>query len=62
MSFGDGSHRCPGAQVAMAETRVFLDRLLRLPELRLQRTPDMTWCDGLMSYELRGAMVTCARS
>lgn len=62
MSFGDGSHRCPGAQVAMAETRIFLDRLMRLPDLRLQRTPDMTWCDGLMSYELRGAMVTCARS
>jgi len=62
MSFGDGSHRCPGAQVAMAETRVFLDRLMRLPDLRLQRTPDLTWCDGLMSYELRDAMVTCARS
>ncbi|HEY3883433.1 MAG TPA: cytochrome P450 [Trebonia sp.] len=62
MSFGDGSHRCPGAQVAMAETRIFLDRLLRLPGLRLRRAPEMTWCDGLMSYELRGAMVTCERS
>ncbi|OAA23388.1 hypothetical protein UG55_103885 [Frankia sp. EI5c] len=61
MSFGDGSHRCPGAQVAMAETRVFLDRLFRLPELSLVRAPDMTWCDGLMSYELRGAMVSCSR-
>jgi cytochrome P450 len=62
LSFGDGSHRCPGAQVAISETRVFLDRLLRLPDLRLERTPDMTWCDGLMSYELRGAKVTCSRS
>ncbi|WP_112107258.1 cytochrome P450 [Parafrankia sp. Ea1.12] len=61
MSFGDGSHRCPGAQVAINETRVFLDRLMRLPDLRLVRTPDMTWCDGLMSYELRGATVTCSR-
>jgi cytochrome P450 len=61
MSFGDGSHRCPGALVAITETRVFLDRLLRLPDLRLNRTPTMTWCDGLMSYELRDAMVTCAR-
>jgi cytochrome P450 len=60
MSFGDGSHRCPGAQVAIAETRVFLDALLRLPDVRLERTPDMTWCDGLMSYELRGAVVTCS--
>nr|WP_241835178.1 cytochrome P450 [Pseudofrankia asymbiotica] len=62
MSFGDGSHRCPGAQVAIAETRVFLDALLRLPDVRLERAPDMTWCDGLMSYELRGAVVTCARA
>ncbi|OHV29694.1 cytochrome [Parafrankia colletiae] len=60
MSFGDGSHRCPGAQVAIAETRVFLDALLRLPDIRLERAPDMTWCDGLMSYELRGAVVTCS--
>ncbi|CUU55139.1 hypothetical protein Ga0074812_104220 [Parafrankia irregularis] len=62
MSFGDGSHRCPGAQVAMAETRVFLDRLFRLPDLRLVQTPEMTWCDGLMSYELRGAKVTCGKA
>lgn len=59
MSFGDGSHRCPGGQVAIAETRVFLDRLLKLPDLRLERVPDLTWCDGLMSYELRGAIVSC---
>ncbi|MCK9904538.1 cytochrome P450 [Frankia sp. Cpl3] len=60
MSFGDGSHRCPGAQVAMNETRVFLDRLFRLPGLRLEHEPEMTWCDGLMSYELRGATVSCS--
>jgi cytochrome P450 len=59
MSFGDGSHRCPGSQVAIAETRVFLDRLMRLPGLKLAHTPNMTWCDGLMSYELRDAIVTC---
>ncbi|MBL7488292.1 cytochrome P450 [Frankia sp. AgB1.9] len=62
MSFGDGSHRCPGAQVAITETRVFLDALMRLPDVRLARVPDMTWCDGLMSYELRDAVVTCSTS
>src|SRR5690606_25130227 len=41
LSFGDGSHRCPGAQVALHESRLFLDRLLRLPGLRLARAPDM---------------------
>ena len=61
MSFGDGSHRCPGGQVAIAETRVFLDRLLRVPGIRLEREPDMSWDDGVMSYELRGAIVSCTR-
>jgi cytochrome P450 len=61
LSFGDGSHRCPGAQVALNETRVFLDRLLRLPGIRLQREPDMGWTSELSSYELRNAVVTCDR-
>ncbi|MFG1926896.1 cytochrome P450 [Cryptosporangium sp. NPDC048952] len=61
MSFGDGSHRCPGAQVALNETRVFLDRLFRVPGLRLTREPTMSWSDALMSYELRGALVSCSR-
>jgi cytochrome P450 len=62
LSFGDGSHRCPGAQVALNETRVFLDRLLRVPGIRLHREPDMCWSDELKGYELRNAIVTCDRS
>lgn len=61
LSFGDGAHRCPGAPVALHETRVFLDRLFRLPGLRLERAPDMIWNQALMSYELRNAVVTCDR-
>lgn len=61
LSFGDGSHRCPGAQVALHESRLFLDRLLRLPGLRLARAPDMRWRHDLMSYELRNATVSCER-
>jgi cytochrome P450 len=59
LSFGDGSHRCPGAQVALNETRVFLDRLLRVPGIQLHREPDLRWTDVLMGYELRDAVVTC---
>ncbi|WP_042410807.1 cytochrome P450 [Streptacidiphilus carbonis] len=62
LSFGDGSHRCPGAQVALNETRVFLDRLLRVPGIRLHREPDLCWTDELMGYELRNAVVVCDRS
>jgi cytochrome P450 len=59
MSFGDGNHRCPGAQVALNETRVFLDRLLRLPGIRLEQEPEIRWFDEVGSYELRNAMVAC---
>ncbi|MCE0537493.1 cytochrome P450 [Kineosporia rhizophila] len=61
LSFGDGAHRCPGAQIALNETRVFLDRLLRVPGIRLQRRPDLDWTAELLSYELRNAVVVCDR-
>ncbi len=59
MSFGDGHHRCPGAQVALHETRVFLDVLLRVPGIRLARPPEVLWNSMIGSYELRGAIVAC---
>jgi len=59
LSFGDGAHHCPGWQVALHETRMFLDALFRVPGIRLERTPDIGWSDMLQSYELRNAMVTC---
>ncbi len=62
LSFGYGSHRCPGSQVAMHETRLFLDALMRVPGIRLERAPKIGWSDMLMAYELRGAMVGCDRS
>jgi cytochrome P450 len=59
LSFGDGPHRCPGAQVALHETRVFLDRLFRLPGIRLVSEPDVLWNPHIQGYELRGAVVAC---
>jgi cytochrome P450 len=59
MSFGDGAHHCPGWQVALHETRLFVDALLRVPGIRLKHAPDMQWNMPLMSYELRGAIVAC---
>lgn len=61
LSFGDGSHHCPGAQVALDETRVFLDRLLRLPGIQLAREPNLGWTDELNGYALTNAVVTCDR-
>lgn len=59
LSFGDGAHRCPGAQVALHESRVFIDALLRVPGVRLEQAPQIGWNEALMSYELRGAIVAC---
>lgn len=55
LSFGDGPHRCPGAAVALQETAIFLDRLLRVPGLRLERPPSVSWNPLIAGYELRGA-------
>ncbi len=59
MSFSDGPHRCPGAQVALHETRLFLDRLFRLPGIRLENPPEISWNPHIQGYELRGAIVAC---
>lgn len=59
LSFGDGPHRCPGAQVALHETRIFLDRLLRLAGVRLVSEPAVIWNAFIQGYELRGAVVAC---
>lgn len=59
MSFSDGPHRCPGAQVALHETRIFLDRMFRLPGIRLVSEPDIIWNPYIQGYELRGAVVAC---
>ncbi|MFA7603426.1 MAG: cytochrome P450 [Novosphingobium sp.] len=59
MSFGDGPHRCPGAQVALHETRIFLDRMFRLPGIRLVSEPSIIWNPFIQGYELRGAVVAC---
>lgn len=58
MSFGDGHHRCPGAAVAMQESAIFLERLLRDPRVRLEKPPTLTWNDLTVGYELRDAIVT----
>jgi cytochrome P450 len=59
MSFGDGPHRCPGSQVALHESRVFLDRLLRVPGIRMEKAPHMICSVQTQGYELRGCIVAC---
>jgi len=58
MSFGDGHHRCPGATVAMQETAIFLDRLFRMPNLKMTAAPALAWNTLTVGYELRKAVIT----
>lgn len=59
MSFGDGPHRCPGSQVALHESRVFLDRLMRVPGIRMAKQPEIILSVQTQGYELRGCVVAC---
>lgn len=58
-SFGDGVHRCPGSQVAMYETAVFLDRLLRVPGLHMDSAPKIAWAGIIEGYEVSNVVIRC---
>ena len=59
LSFGDGAHRCPGAQVALQESTIFLARLFAVPGLTLAQAPTIRWNAVTTGYELRGMKITC---
>lgn len=58
MSFGDGNHRCPGSAIAMQETAIFLEKLLSIPNLKLEKGPVLAWNALTVGYELRDAILT----
>ena len=53
MSFGDGTHRCPGAYIAIQETDIFLQRLLAIDKLRIVSKPSISWDNLTTGYVLR---------
>ena len=57
MAFGDGHHRCPGSYIAIQEADIFLQRLLALDGLRIERTPNVNWNELVTGYELRKFML-----
>jgi cytochrome P450 len=63
MSFGDGAHFCPGWQVGLTETRILLERLFRVPGIRLVRRPDLSWTPPMLqSYQFVNAVIECDRA
>ncbi|MEU9135141.1 cytochrome P450 [Streptomyces sp. NPDC048404] len=61
LSFGDGPHRCPGADIAMMETNVFLGHLFALDGIRMLTPPRVTFQDEIGGYVIRGLRVAVDR-
>jgi cytochrome P450 len=59
MSFGNGMHRCPGSPLAINETLFLLDRLLRVPGVKLAAQPQMAWEPNVSTFEISNVLVTC---
>src|SRR5262249_3749278 len=53
VSFGAGPHRCAGEFIALAETDVFVRRLLALPGIRIESGPALSRNELVDGYELR---------
>jgi cytochrome P450 len=53
LTFGDGSHKCPGQPLAMLEADVLLTRLLRRSP-RIVAEPELGWDNLIEGYWLRG--------
>lgn len=58
LSFGDGAHKCPGANIAILEADIFLSKLFALPGVRMNTAPQVSFNDAIGGYELRGMTVT----
>jgi len=57
LGFGSGPHRCAGEHLALAETDVFIHKLLKLSGLRIESGPDIVRNDTVEGYEINGMIV-----
>ncbi|MEP6894794.1 MAG: cytochrome P450 [Chloroflexota bacterium] len=57
ISFGSGPHRCAGEHLAMAETDLFIRKLLAVDGLKVERQPDISFNDVVEGYEISNYIV-----
>ena len=57
IGFGSGPHRCAGEHLALAETDVFIQKLLRLPGLRIEQAPNIIRNDTVEGYEVHNMIL-----
>ncbi len=60
LGFGSGPHRCVGEYLAIAESDVFLRRLLALRGLRILQEPRLGRNESIQGYELRNFILEVA--
>lgn len=60
LSFGDGAHKCPGSNIAIMETDIFLSKLLAIQGIQMVSPPRITFKEDISTYELRGMRVSVA--
>jgi cytochrome P450 len=53
MGFGAGPHRCVGEFIALAESDIFLQRLMQIESLRIVQAPKIRRNETIKGYELR---------
>jgi cytochrome P450 len=56
--FGSGSHRCAGEHIAIAETDVFLRKILAIPGLRVESQPTILRNDTVEGYEISNYLIS----
>ncbi|MDQ3552877.1 MAG: cytochrome P450 [Chloroflexota bacterium] len=59
LAFGSGPHHCAGEHIALAETDVFLRRLLAVRGLRIEREPTIGHNGNIHGYELAEFRIAC---
>jgi cytochrome P450 len=57
LGFGAGPHRCAGEHLALAETDIFIQKLLKVPGLRIESGPEITRNDTVEGYEIHNMIV-----
>lgn len=57
IGFGSGPHRCAGEHLALAETDVFIQKLLKLPGIRIESGPNIIRNDTVEGYEVNDLIV-----
>jgi Cytochrome P450 len=57
IGFGSGPHRCAGEHLAIAETDVFIRKLLALDGLRIVRQPAIAYNETVEGYEISNFII-----